>query len=128
MKLKILFAFAACLLFAACGSDRKSNAPSEFPPATWIFQVDGQAAVAYYITGGLQGNVTKPGSAGGSFSYQKSGNHNGILTMNFPAEGVIEVYQLNFNSANNGTFDLSKTTTGSSTPNQQQFRGNFRKN
>ncbi len=130
MKLRVLLSLLACFLFISCGSDRDAHAPTEWPPANWTFQVNGQAPVIYSFSGGTMGVASKPGFPNGVAAYQKNGNNSGILTISFIlADGTNqnEVYQLSFSSQNGGTFSLNVSVTNASGTNQQQSNGTFHK-
>lgn len=117
------------LLFAGCGTDRDGPdqfAPFEFPPSAWFFQINGEPAVRYEFSGGAIGNVIVPGfdpSAG--FSYIRSGNNTGTLSIDFSVELISEVFQLTFTSPSGGTFTMSRSDASVAPPVLDGFSGTF---
>lgn len=128
MKLKVFLSLLLCTFFVACGTDRDSHAPSEWPPANWTFQINGEPAVVYNLTGGTMGNVTKPGLAQGTFTYQKTGNNTGILTLSFMINDITEVFNLDFSGSSEGAFNLTRSDNSVTPALLEHFSGTFRQN
>src|SRR5690554_5563330 len=126
MRAKIITLLLSCLFFVACGSDRDSNSPVEWPAGIWTFQNDGAAPVQYNFSGGMTGSFNG-NSVFGLFSYQQSGGNSGILNLNYLGGAITELYVLEFKGDQNGSYTLTRTDNSVTPARQTTSNGTFRR-
>jgi hypothetical protein len=117
------------LLLTSCGSDRGNHAVTEWPAAIWTFDVSGEPTRTYSFSGGALGDmfVASGPHAGatGTFTYQKTGDNNGLLTVVIDTVDISEVFQLSFASSTNGSFNLTRSDLRVNPPTVNNYTGTF---